>query len=57
MKGSSRKPLLSDWQLLVRITPLTAQTNEGDKEKEDMELYPQLIKTLVFVSTLEFKKF
>lgn len=44
MKGSSRKPLLSDWQLLVRITPLTAQTNERDKEKEDMELYPQHIR-------------
>lgn len=24
MKGSSRNPLLSDWQLLVRIKPRTA---------------------------------
>lgn len=33
MKGSSRKPLLSDWQLLVRIIPRTAHTHMREERK------------------------
>lgn len=41
MKGSSRNPLLSDWQLLVRIKPLTAHSPKKENKEKDIKTKPE----------------